>query len=128
MVHQESAQTFKKKPEAEKVKALKAKKVEEDGGRSPASKKERRKMRSRHVNSISQNLDAGGASHVPGRTICETTIVVVGHAALQTTWHPHALARKLRRNLHAQRPNNSESRGRIQDLRRKKKRSQRKNL
>lgn len=83
MVHQESAQTFKKKPEAEKVKALKAKKVEEDGGRFPASKKERRKMRSRHVNSISQNLDAGGASHVPGRTICETTVVVVGHVALQ---------------------------------------------
>ena len=38
VVHQESAQTGKKKPEAEKVKTLKAKKVEEDGGRSPARK------------------------------------------------------------------------------------------
>ena len=38
VVHQESAQTSKKKQEVEKVKTVKAKKIEEDGGRSPERK------------------------------------------------------------------------------------------
>ena len=41
VVHQESAQTSKKKADPEKVKNLKVKKVEEEGGRSPASRNEK---------------------------------------------------------------------------------------
>ena len=41
VVHQESAQTSKKKVDPDKVKNLKVKKIEEDGGGSPASKREK---------------------------------------------------------------------------------------